>query len=104
MSKKILSVACHMIIMVTMMTFFLAGCKSKDKATEPEVTEAVFKKVPSSQSGITFSNVVEENYIKNNYDKFAYVYNGAGVATGDINNDGLPDIYFGAMMCLINSI
>jgi enediyne biosynthesis protein E4 len=70
----------------------ISGCKSNE-ARQPAI-DPVFKKVPSSQSGITFSNVVDENFQKNYFDKFAYVYNGAGVAIGDINNDGLQDVYF----------
>ena len=54
----------------------------------------VFKKVSSEHSGISFSNLVDENWDKNYFDNFAYVYNGGGVAIGDINNDGLPDVYF----------
>ncbi|MEO5562096.1 MAG: VCBS repeat-containing protein, partial [Chitinophagaceae bacterium] len=68
------------------------GCRSDKQAAES--TDPVFKRINSSQSGITFNNLVEENYQKNYFDKFAYVYNGAGVAIGDINNDGLQDVYF----------
>ena len=56
-------------------------------------TEPVFKRVESQRSGITFQNTVNEN-IDNFFDVFAYVYNGGGVGIGDINNDGLSDIYF----------
>jgi len=68
----------------------IPGCKSSGAKTE----DPVFKKLASSETGINFSNRVDENYQKNYFDTFAYVYNGAGVATGDFNNDGLMDIYF----------
>jgi hypothetical protein len=70
----------------------LAGCKNKGTDDQQSV-DPVFEKVPASLSGITFDNNVEESYEKN-YESFAYVYNGGGVATGDFNNDGLIDIYF----------
>ncbi|MBK5270124.1 MAG: CRTAC1 family protein, partial [Bacteroidia bacterium] len=71
----------------------MLSCNNSNKETTSSV-DPVFKKVTSDKSGITFTNAVDENYDKNYFDKFAYVYNGAGVAVGDINNDGLPDIYF----------
>ncbi len=71
----------------------LAGCKETN-TTSVETTSPVFRKVASSESGLSFVNAVDENYDKNYFDRFAYVYNGAGVAVGDINNDGLPDVYF----------
>ncbi len=72
--------------------FFAISCNTKKEASAS--ISPVFKKISSTQSGITFANTVDENYDKNYFDRFAYVYNGAGVAVGDINNDGLQDIYF----------
>lgn len=57
----------------------------------------LFEKVDSAQSGITFVNTVTNSQAFNifNYRNF---YNGGGVAMGDINNDGLSDIFFTANM------
>ena len=72
----------------------LSGCNPKEEKEKSAIDEEpVFKKISSSHSGITFKNTVDEN-INNYFDLFAYVYNGGGVAIGDINNDGLSDIYF----------
>ncbi|WP_419701363.1 VCBS repeat-containing protein [Mucilaginibacter sp. NFX135] len=53
----------------------------------------LFEKIPSSYSGITFSNTIVENE-KINPLTMLNIYNGGGVGIGDFNNDGLPDIYF----------
>jgi hypothetical protein len=52
-----------------------------------------FDKVSPSRSGIHFTNVLVENDTLN-YTKFPYMYMGGGVSVGDINNDGLDDIFF----------
>jgi hypothetical protein len=71
--------------------FFLLSCQKTDKAA------GLFKELDASETGIDFVNKVEDREDINifNYRNF---YNGGGVAIGDINNDGLPDIYFTANM------
>ncbi len=93
-SKRLLFVL-TVLFLAIFTTTAIPGCKGKNKeAADTASIDPVFKKVSSSQSGIEFTNLVDENYKRNYFDTFAYVYNGGGVATGDINNDGLIDIYF----------
>lgn len=53
----------------------------------------LFTEVPSSHTGIQFKNEIQEN-VDFNILTYEYLYNGGGVAVGDINNDGLTDIFF----------
>ena len=57
----------------------------------------IFRQLSSSKTGIHFNNKIEENE-QYNVVSFANIYTGAGVAAGDINNDGLTDLYFSGNM------
>ncbi len=51
-----------------------------------------FVKIDSSTSGLDFNNQLSENDSINIIDN-EFVYNGAGVALGDLNGDGMDDIF-----------
>jgi enediyne biosynthesis protein E4 len=59
----------------------------------------LFETVPSSKSGVNFKNIITEN-AKHNALTYENLYNGGGVSLGDVNNDGLDDLYFVSNMQL----
>src|SRR2546427_11431755 len=58
-----------------------------------ETAAPVFTLLPPGRTGVTFANTITTNDSVN-VQSDPYVYNGAGVAVGDIDNDGLPDLFF----------
>lgn len=64
---------------------FLFSCSKKE--------DTLFNQLSPEDTGIDFNNLIVES------DSFniltdEYIFNGGGVATGDFNNDGLPDLFF----------
>ena len=60
----------------------------------PEELIGGFELLPQEKTGINFSNTIQESTYFNHY-YYSQMYVGSGVAIGDINNDGLPDVFFG---------
>ena len=75
-----------------MRLFFLIGIITTASCNKSTETSPLFTKMPSSETGIAFANTLEFDRDFNIY-KYRNFYNGGGVAIGDVNNDGLPDIY-----------
>jgi hypothetical protein len=75
------------VIVSILVAIFLNACKNKTQE------RPLFEAVSSSKTNIHFANTITTNDSLNAL-SFDYIYNGGGVAIGDINNDSLPDIYF----------
>jgi len=75
-----------------LLILFFSACTKK---VEGPKTDALF--VLEEGSGIEFSNTIKNT---TDFNIFSYrnFYNGGGVAIGDINNDGLPDVYLTSNM------
>ena len=76
---------------------FVLACSCKKTTNEYSDTlvspTAQYQLIGSSQTNIYFQNNIEDQE-KLNILTYRNFYNGGGVGIGDINNDGLNDIYF----------
>src|SRR3954464_11794142 len=83
--------------MKRVLCFLIFVACSCNKPAEKKVSEPLFTTMAAGETGINFQNTIT---LQEDFDVFRYrnFYNGGGVALGDINNDGLTDVFFTSNM------
>jgi len=76
-----------------LVTIFLLCCSCKKSSEPRENKDYLLNKLSPESTRIDFTNEITEDP-EHSIINYIYYYNGAGVAAGDINNDGLPDLFF----------
>lgn len=77
------------VLLISACTLFVSSCTSPVAVH----SNTLFSLLPADSTGINFANNLKFSEELNMY-TFRNFYNGGGVGIGDINNDGLPDIFF----------
>ncbi len=89
-------------VFISSLLFLAAGCAPEEAADTPPPAprqEPLFARLPAERTGIDFSNTLLEHPSPLRTDLLnEYFSNGAGVAVGDVNGDGLEDLYFSGNM------
>lgn len=81
----------RILLILTSILILFYGCSKNSK--KAVVATKIFEQLNASDTGIAFNNKLTETDTIN-YFTYPYIYMGGGVATGDLNNDGLPELFF----------
>lgn len=88
----------HILLSLFLLVSLCLSCTSDNKQSNDIIDgNTLFTLMPKDSTHVDFSNDIK-NQSDFNIFKYRNFYNGGGVAIGDVNNDGLSDIYLTANM------
>lgn len=86
----------HLLVLFSFLLMLSCSSKKEEVNDEPSGPR-LFTLLSPDETGVKFMNTLNESP-NANVMMYEYFYNGGGVAAGDLNNDGLDDLYFSSNM------
>jgi len=81
------------LLLIPVLSVLFSTCTNSKRDINPKELIGGFELLSSEKTGIDFNNSITESKYFNHF-FYGQIYIGSGVAIGDLNNDGLLDIFF----------